>query len=352
MNRRHFLTLTAAGAAAATQAAEAPATGTRGVVLYPFDLSLADWPERAAKAGVNTIALHAARRFDVLQQFIEGTKGQAFLEQCRRLNLTVEYELHAMSELLSRELYYQDPTLFRMDEHGVRNADANCNPLSPTALDLMAENAVRWAKIFAPTSQRFFYWPDDGARWCQAALAEGYNASDQALLVENHLLRALRQHVSPQATLSHLCYQPTLIPPSRVRPEPGIFLEFAPIARDYRHALNETETKSKTVPSDQSEPATNGGYLELLKQNLALFGTEHAQALEYWLDVSMFSKWSRPAVRLPWNADVCRADLATYRELGIRNVTTFATYLDADYVQRHGDFQSALNEYGAAFPKP
>ena len=26
---------------------------TRGVILYPFDLSLMDWPERAAKAGAD-----------------------------------------------------------------------------------------------------------------------------------------------------------------------------------------------------------------------------------------------------------------------------------------------------------
>ncbi len=37
-----------------------PATlfDTRGVVLVPEDLSLADWPERAAGAGLTTISLH------------------------------------------------------------------------------------------------------------------------------------------------------------------------------------------------------------------------------------------------------------------------------------------------------
>ena len=36
---------------------------TRGVVLVPSDLSLADWPERAKEAGLTTIALHADGAF-------------------------------------------------------------------------------------------------------------------------------------------------------------------------------------------------------------------------------------------------------------------------------------------------
>lgn len=97
---------------------------------------------------------------------------------------------------------------------------------------------------------------------------------------------------------------------------------------------------------------TNGGYLDILAENLRVFGVEHAQALEYWLDVSLFSSWKRPAVKLPWNAAVCRADIAAYRALGIRHITTFATYIDADYVKLHGDPQPALDEYGAAFKQP
>lgn len=85
MNRRHFLstaTLAAAGSAIA-QSATAPPLLTRGVVLYPFDLSLTDWPERCAKAGIGTIALHAARRLDVLVDYIQSDAGQSFLSRCQ-----------------------------------------------------------------------------------------------------------------------------------------------------------------------------------------------------------------------------------------------------------------------------
>jgi hypothetical protein len=321
---------------------------TRGVILYPFDLSLGDWPERAAKAGINTIALHAARRLDVLSDFIRGEAGQSFLAKCQKLNINVEYELHAMGELLSRELYYKDPTLFRLDESGLRNVDANCNPFSKSALDIIAEKAVEYAKLFRPTTGRYFYWPDDGAKWDYSASGKELNASDQALIVENHILKALRKHVDPKATLSHISYHYTLAAPTAVKPETGIFLEFAPILRDYSQSLANLSAKTRRPHDKHPDPTTNNGYLEILEANLKLFGVESAQVLEYWLDVSMFSKWTRPAVKLPWDQKVCEADVAVYRKLGLKHFTSFATYIDADYVKRYGDPQEALSAYGKA----
>ena len=349
MNRRTFLKSTALAAATACAADEKPAPLlTRGVVLYPFDLSLADWPERAHRAGLTTIALHAARRFDVLRDFITGADGRRFLAQCEKLGLAVEYELHAMGELLSRELFYKDPALFRMDDKGQRNADANCCPHSAAALDIIAAKAVEWTRIFTPTTHRYFYWPDDGAQWCRCEKCRDFSASEQALLVENHIMRALRTH-DAKAMFAHISYAHTLAAPKRVKPEPGIFLEFAPIARDYAHSIAERDAKTTGSAPD---PANNGVYLDILAENLHVFGVEHAQVLEYWLDVSRFSKWTRPAVKLPWDAAIFRADIAAYRALGIRHITTFATYIDADYVKLHGDPQPALDEYGAAFRQP
>ena len=347
MTRRRFLATTAAAlpALAFAQEESAPA-GTRGVVLYPFDLSLADWPDRCAKAGINTIGLHAARRLDVLRDFIAGADGRSFLSRCEKLGIAVEYELHAMGELLSRELYYKEPALFRMDENGKRNVDANCCPHSADALDIIAAKAAEWAKIFRPPTHRYFYWPDDGAQWCRCEKCRDFSASEQALLVENHILRALLAH-DAKATLAHISYSHTLAAPRRVKPEGGVFLEFAPIARNYARSIAERD--AKTTHAAGPDPQTNGGYLDILAENLRIFGVGHAQVLEYWLDVSLFSKWTRPAVKLPWNAAICRADIAAYRALGVRHITTFATYIDADYVKLHGDPQPVLDEYGAAF---
>ena len=66
--------------------------------------------------------------------------------------------------------------------------------------------------------------------------------------------------------------------------------------------------------------------------------------LEYWLDVSLFSRWTKPAVELPWNRGVFESDVDTYAEYGIRNVTSFAVYMDSTYFKRFPD-TSYLKEY-------
>jgi hypothetical protein len=87
----------------------------RGIVLTPSDLTFAEWPERARAAGLTTIALHHSVSPRVVVDFIRSERGQVFLQKCRRLGLQVEYELHAMRELLPRELLAKDPSLFLMN---------------------------------------------------------------------------------------------------------------------------------------------------------------------------------------------------------------------------------------------
>src|SRR3974390_26457 len=83
---------------------------TRGVVITPDDLLLGDWEKRAKQADLTTIALHPFP--STVQKFVQSDDGQAFLEQCHRFGLQVEYELHAMRELLPRNLFSKDKSLF------------------------------------------------------------------------------------------------------------------------------------------------------------------------------------------------------------------------------------------------
>ncbi len=85
----------------------------------------------------------------------------------------------------------------------------------------------------------------------------------------------------------------------------------------------------------------------MLDANLKVFHPETAQVLEYWLDVSRFSNWRRPAVRLSWNREVFLADLDAYDSRRIRHITTFSAWVDADY-QRHFGEPSFVGEYGVA----
>jgi hypothetical protein len=222
-----------------------------------------------------------------------------------------------------------------MNEKGQRTPDANLCVHSAEALEIVASNALRVAQQLRPTTSRYFFWGDDGLPWCRCPQCRGYSDSDQALLLENRLIPKLRAW-DPNAELAHLAYANTLAPPNRVRPEAGVFLEFAPIQRRY------------DLPYAQQNSPEAKDPLSMLEANLQIFPAANAQVLEYWLDVSRFSKWKRPAVKLSWRPDVLSADLAVYRKLGIRDVTTFAAWIDADYQKKFGE-PMMIQEYGEGF---
>jgi hypothetical protein len=306
---------------------------TRGVVLVPEDLTLADWPERAKAAGLTTIGIHHQNSPQAVIDWIRTDAGQRFLTACGKLVLEVEFELHAMKELLPRSLFAKNPEFFRLDEKGNRNPDANCCAHSRGAPEVIAERASAIARTLRPTTGRYFFWGDDGKSWCSCLECKGLIPSEQALLVENRIVHALRG-IDPRATLAHLAYTNTLSPPKLVKPERGVFLEYAPIRRRY------------DIPYQQQTSPAHQDALSALDANLKVFPADTAQVLEYWLDVSRFSGWRRPAVRLPWRRDVLEADLVTYGSRGIRHVTSFAVYVDAEYRRLHGE-PEFLREYGA-----
>lgn len=357
MNRRHWLLQTAGLAVLATafpslvrklrgqQANDPPRPPdfkTRGVVLLPSDLVDIDWPQIAHTAGLSTIGVHGGPAGVV--EFINGERGARFLESCRNLNLQVEFELHAIRDLLPRALFEKHPGMFRMDEKGDRVPDANCCPASRDGIAVICENAVKYARLLRPTTSRYFYWPDDVAPFCKCPQCRGFSDSEQAVIVENAMLTALREFDS-DAILSHLAYVGTLPAPRQLQPDPGLFLEFAPIERSWLHPLDQKSIVGRTGAGRQ--PASHGQTLELLDGNLDVFRRDTAQVLEYWLDASLHSNWKRPAVEVPWNANVLESDLKTYAQRGIRHITSFAAWIDEDYVQRFGtpDF---VSEYGAA----
>lgn len=308
---------------------------TRGVVIYPEDLSLEDWPERAKRAGLTTIALHHGSAPSHVIRFVRTDKGQAFLQTCANLKLEVEYELHAMRELLSRTLFEANPEMFRMNEKGERTPDANLCVHSSAAMAAVAANACAIGRILKPTTGRYFLWGDDGAAWCRCPKCRELSDSDQALLLNNDLLKALRRQ-DTKATLAHLSYANTILPPTNIKPEKGVFLEFAPIHRRY------------DVPYEQQTEEKDG--LSALEANLTVFPKDTSQALEYWLDMSRFSGWRRPVPKIPWMKDVFLEDLKAYAKRGVRHVTSFAAWIDGEYLKVHGDL-GFLDEYGEGLRK-
>jgi len=324
-----------------------PATNTRGIVLLISDLlSIADWPARAKEAGLTTIATHfiTQSRFEHhkmshLVDFIASKEGQHFQKNCLDLGIQIEHETHAMSDLLPRSHFKGAPDMFRMDKEGRRNPDFNFCAHSEAALSIICENAVSYAQDLMPTTRRYFFWIDDGCPMCHCRQCRIYSDSDQALMLENTMAQALRRHVDPAATLAHLAYLNTLPPPTQVKPDPGVFLEFAPFRRSWSHPLSQREARR------EQGLLTHGQHLELLDANLQLFGKESAQVLEYWLDVSLFSGHKQPPRKLPWNKEIFRDDVKTYHDHGVRHITSFGAFMDAQYIQLHGE--PPLREYGA-----
>ncbi len=310
-------------------------TPMRGVVLSVEDLETMNWPALADECGINTIGTHIHP--SQVHTFMQTEKGKAFLADCQKRGIAVEHQLHAMKELLPRKLFAQDSTLFRMNEQGKRVADVNCCPSSVKALEIIAQNAANYARKLPATNHRYYFWLDDGEPTCFCPQCKDLSSSDQALLIENAMIEEIRK-VDSEAMLAHLAYFNTLAAPEKVKPAEGIFLEFAPIHRSWEHPIADLHAEGRGKRHVET--------MEHLRQNLKVFPAETAVVLEYWLDVSLFSSWKKPAVQLPWNGEVFRADIATYKELGIRNITSFAVYMDRTYFENYPD-KSALKEYGA-----
>ena len=305
----------------------------KGVVLAPTDLSWSGWIGAMHEAGLNYLGLHGS--LPDLLAFLQSPEGGALIDRAGRAGIAVNVELHALSELLPRERFGREPNLFRMDQQGCRTPDANLCVSNRDALSLVGQNAARIAatlRRFSPVD-RFYLWPDDGRPWCHCPACRELSDSDQSLLYSNALCVALRSAV-PGAGVAHLAYATTLDAPTQVRPERGVFLQFAPILRNL----------GKPIGDATSE--VNREHVARLGRLCQLFGPEEAEVLEYWLDASMFSRWLRPAVRLPFAREVVDADLRFYASLGFRRFSTFGVYLDEEYVRMYGE--PPIREYGEA----
>lgn len=301
----------------------------KGVVLSSEDLLTLDWVALASQNGLNTLSVPIG--------FSQTEKGRDILRRCREQGILVDYQWHAMSSLLPRDLYASDSTLFRMDEHGNRNPESNCCVSSAKALDIIAANAVKYARENPPTNNRYYYWMDDGAPTCKCPECSKYNDSEKSLIVENRILRELRK-TNPEAKVAHLAYYGTMEVPEKVKPEEGIFLEFAPFFRTWDAPLNDSVAKGRTG-------VTNKTFYDYLVRNLKVFDPAEVVVLEYWLDVSLVSDWKKPARKLKWDGDVFRKDIELYSDLGIKNIASFGVYIDSAYVAAYKDL-SFLKEYG------
>ena len=305
----------------------------RGLVLGWSEVSnpsVIDYVKIARENGINTFSIYGAPRTTQI--------WTDFQKKCADAGIDLEYEEHMMSFLLPRDLFDTHPEYFRMDENGNRTKDANGCPSSEGALEQVRKNAREIGLNYEPTNDKYYFWLDDGGDICHSPKCKGLNASDQALIFENEVIKSLKT-INPKAKLAHLCYFNTLYAPEVTEPHPDIFLEFAPFYRTWAEPLANTWAKGNNGLS-------HADYLRALKENLEVFPAETAQVLEYWMDDSLFSGWDpNNLVEVPWKSEVFLSDIATYASYGIRDITCYAAYVGPSYVLKFG-YPNFLAEYG------
>ena len=69
------------------------------------------------------------------------------------------------------------------------------------------------------------------------------------------------------------------------------------------------------IPYEQQQDPKLAEGLHALEANLEVFPKDTAQVLEYWLDVSRFSRWKRPGVKLPWNREIATASSVSSKNM-------------------------------------
>lgn len=299
---------------------------TRTLLVHPDEFT-DTWIDRVAALGIDGLSLHpvgGAHAADSLNSLLKDLETPAFrarIDRARAKGIQVGYECHAASWLLPRDLFKTHPEYFRVDDKGQRNPKLNFCFSNAEALDIVARRAVELAgRLYGSSSHRYFFWLDDvNGGGCACAACRTLTESDQQLIYVNRVVAELRKTI-PDAMFCYLAYYGTVKPPRKVRPAPGVFLEYAPYQRDMKKPVSEQyETQ-----------------LRPLVPLFDVFGKKDARLLEYWYDNSLFSHYRKPPKRLVLDPDVIARDLATYRALGFADIASFACYLGDDYERLWG----------------
>lgn len=268
-----------------------------------------------------------------VQQMLERqAQMRPLMNRARAMGITIEYEMHVLSYLMPRSLFAEHPTWFRQNEAGKRTADFNICAGSREGLDYLGMRAAELARRLSAENHLYYFWLDDVANYsCHCAHCRDLSPSDQQMIIVNAIQRGIRT-VDPQACVAYLAYVDTLHTPTQIRPDDGVFLEYAPFRRRLDRPIDDV-----SCPENVSERAG-------LERLLDFFGRKNAKVLDYWTDNSLLSGWKYPPKPFSLRADVMRRDVEFYHRLGFESITAFGCYLGRDYADLHG--KPDLTAYG------
>ncbi|MBR3761619.1 MAG: DUF4838 domain-containing protein [Lachnospiraceae bacterium] len=312
----------------------------QGIVIHPEELTN-QMIDILKKTNINVLGLHpvgGGEADKTLENFLQlfATKDfQDKLGQVRSLGIAIEYEMHALSWMMPRTLYETHPEWFRMNKDGERVNDYNLCVSNQEALDYLSDGAEKLASILKSDTGRYYLWADDALdAFCNCEKCQQLSPSDQGLMIYHAMLKGIRR-VDANAKQCYLAYHERNAAPKKVKPEEGIFLEYAPMWRD------------TMIPMADPACEKNVKFCEKIEPLLAYFGKKDAQVLEYWLDNSLFSDWKKPPKPITICVDTIRKDILFYKKCGFEGITTFGCYLSDDYIELHG--KPPIVEYGACF---
>lgn len=316
-------------------------TKHRGVVIHPDEVS-DYWNTLLSNTSLNLVGIHPVGGLSSEEHINEAIailstpKAKKAIAELINRGVDIEYEMHALSWLLPRRLFAEHPDWFRMNENGERVNDYNCCPSNSEVLSFIAKRAAKLSQIFVPTTNRYHFWLDDVAlSRCHCPQCSSLSASDMSLLVYNAILNGIKT-VNPYACHCYLAYHDTLQAPTKVKPEPGIFLEYAPMQRDLHQPLTDPNSTK------------NAAQVKSLDELLNVFGTKNAKVLDYWLDNSYLSGWRKPVKHFKPEPEVFKKDIAFYNEKGFEAITCFACYLGEDYYELYHEYPDIVS-YSDAF---
>ena len=298
----------------------------KGVVIHPDELS-EKWIQRALDTGINVIGIQPVgglKGSGPVKELLERMKTSEFrrlIDLAETKGIKIEYEMHAISYLLDRDLFETHPEYFSEDANGVRHNKTNFCVSNEEAMEIVVKNAVWLAKNLYGKQNTFYFWMDDtleDAR-CMCPNCRHMSMADQQMRVINRITTAIRQEIS-NAKVAYLGYFGFLEVPKLEKPVDGVFLEYAPM---YRYVVQDKE--KIRWEEDQLKPLMD------------FFGHEDTKVLEYWLDNSFLSGNQKPPKPFCADAESVRKDVQKYLSLGVKNISNFACYLGQDYEELYGE---------------
>ena len=296
-------------------------------IVHPDEIS-EKLVDRLVDADIEILGIHpigGSQAHIHVERMLELMKTDQYrhvIDYAYKKGLKVEYEIHAASYLLPRNLFADHPEYFRMDSDGARNPELNFCVSNNDALSLFAHNAALLARSLYRSTDNFYFWLDDGWNsFCSCEKCRELAASDQQTVALNAALRQIKKDI-PDAKLAFLAYCETMLPPIAVTPDEDIFLEYAPFAK---YTAKGEDAPDKIIKEN-----------EMLKPLMKKFGVYSSKLLEYWYDNSLFSGWKKPPKEFTLDKEAMQRDIRTAKETGFEYISTFACFLGEDYEELFG----------------